>query len=362
LSNVAGFGQVVFSEEKLNLDRFPFDPVLAWTDFSRARRLLEGLGQRIFRLPDRYYRLNAAKKHDISLIHSHFGNRGFFDTGLAKALGLKHITTFYGYDATLLPGTNTQWKTNYDRLFDSCDLILAEGPYMRQTILDLGCPSEKAKIQRIGVDLNKIRFKERRVGEDGKVRLLIAGSFVEKKGIPYAIESIGLAYENYKNIEVTVVGDATEVRQSSLKEKERIMNLVKKYDLTGITKFMGYLTYEELLEESYKAHIFVSPSVTAADGDSEGGSPVTITEFAASGMPILSTYHCDIPEVVRHDENGLLAQERDVEGLANNLVSLIKNPEHWVTMGQKGRKRVEENFNLHKQVKLLEQIYNDLLS
>ena len=232
---------------------------------------------------------------------------------------------------------------------------------MRDTIFNLGCPTEKVKIQRIGVNLKKVRFKERKIGQDGKVKLLIAGSFIEKKGIPYAIKSIGLACKSYKNLEVTIVGDATDVRKSSLKEKEKILSLVKEYDMTNNTRFTGYLSYKELLREAYMAHIFVSPSVTAADGDSEGGSPVTITDFAATGMPILSTYHCDIPAVVRHNENGFLVQERDVEGLANNLISLVRHPERWGPMGLNGRKHIEENFNLHKQVRLLEQLYDDLL-
>ncbi len=361
LSNISGFDQVVVADEKLNLDKFPFDPVYAWTDFSRSRQFFEKLRQRLFRLPDRRFRLKAAKKHNISLIHSHFGNRGFFDIKLVKALGLKHITTFYGYDATLVPRSDGQWKTNYHKLFDSCDLILAEGPHMLETILNLGCPSEKVRIQRIGVDLNRIAFKERRMGEDGRARLLIAGSFIEKKGIPYAVQSIGMVYESHKNITVTIVGDATSVRQSSREEKEKIVNLVKKYDLTGVTEFKGYLSYDELLEEALEAHIFISPSVVAADGDSEGGSPVAITEFSASGMPILSTYHCDIPEVVKHNESGVLSAERDVEALADNLITLIENPERWGPMGLVGRKHIEEKFNLHKQVKLLEPLYDDLL-
>jgi colanic acid/amylovoran biosynthesis glycosyltransferase len=321
---------------------------------------LERLGQRLFRLPDRYYKLGAAKKHDVSLIHSHFGNRGYFDLKFARALGLKHITTFYGYDATFLPKRNPQWETKYKRLFDSCNLILAEGPHMLSTIVDLGCPPEKVQIQRIGVNMDRIKFMERKF-EGNTVRLLIAGSFVEKKGIPYAIEAIGLVFEKYKNIEVTVIGDAPDIRPSSQKEKERIIGLVNKYGLKKNTRFTGYLTYNELLEEAYRSHIFISPSITASDGDTEGGSPVTITEFAASGMPILATYHCDIPEVVRHNENGLLAKERDVQGLADNLMNLIAQPERWPNMGRIGREHVEKHFNLTVQVKLLEQRYGDIL-
>ncbi len=364
-TGISAFDQIVFAERREQIDEFPFSPVYAWADCSPIRRRVERLSQRVLRLPDRPYRLMKAKKHKACLIHSHFGTRGFRDIGLAKALGIKHVTSFYGRDATALPLIEPQWKESYQRLFDCCDLILAEGPQMRKTICELGCPAEKVKVQRIGVNLDRIPVRTRKIGRDRNVNILIAGSFVEKKGIPYAVESVGIAHKHYSNIRLTIVGDAINTgirRESSLQEKKRIVSLVKKYDLEGVTEFKGYLSYGRLLEEAYKAHIFVSPSVTASDGDSEGGSPVAITEFSASGMPILSTFHCDIPEVVRHNESGLLAAERDVEALANNLITLIENPERWGPMGLKGRKHVEENFNLRRQVRLLEQRYEGLLS
>ena len=223
ISHIQRFKQVILAEEKLNIDCFPFDPVYAWSDFSRIRQQFERFKQKLFSLPDRPFRLKLAKQHKVLLIHSHFGNRGFWDIGLVNALGVKHVTSFYGYDATREPTINREWKEKYRRLFDSCHVVLAEGPHMLQTILNLGCPPEKARVLRIGVDTERIPYRKRRINEDGLVRLLIAGSFVEKKGIPYAIKAIGLAYEHYKNIRVTIVGDATPVRRDSLKEKEKIM-------------------------------------------------------------------------------------------------------------------------------------------
>jgi len=74
---------------------------------------------------------------------------------------------------------------------------------------------------------------------------------------------------------------------------------------------LGFQPHAILFEEAYKNHIFLSPSVTALDGDTEGGAPVTIIEMAATGMPIISTKHCDIPEVIKDGVTGFLANERD---------------------------------------------------
>ena len=66
-------------------------------------------------------------------------------------------------------------------------------------------------------------------------------------------------------------------------------------------------------------------------------------------MPIVSTTHCDIPGVVVHGENGLLAPERDVAALAEHLAWLDAHPERWAGMAVIGRRRVEERFDARTQ-------------
>ena len=112
--------------------------------------------------------------------------------------------------------------------------------------------------------------------------------------------------------------------------------------------------------EAYQHHVFLSPSVTASNGDTEGGAPVTIIEMAASGMVVVSTTHCDIPQVILDGRTGLLAEEREVEGLVTHLHWLYENPQSWSTFTNSGRKHIEERFNLKTQAKLLERKYQRL--
>ena len=78
-------------------------------------------------------------------------------------------------------------------------------------------------------------------------------------------------------------------------------------------------------------------------------------------MPIVSTFHCDIPEVVVDGKSGFLVQEKDTNGLAERIEHLINHPELWESMGTAGRKHVEEEFNIAKQAAKLESIYDSLL-
>jgi colanic acid/amylovoran biosynthesis glycosyltransferase len=99
-------------------------------------------------------------------------------------------------------------------------------------------------------------------------------------------------------------------------------------------------------EKIAQAHLFLLPSVTGSDGDQEG-IPVSLMEAQACGLPVVSTRHSGIPELVHDGKSGLLADERDVPGIANAIIWLIEHSEEWINMGKEGRKIVEANFNIH---------------
>ena len=80
--------------------------------------------------------------------------------------------------------------------------------------------------------------------------------------------------------------------------------------------------------------------------------------MSASGMPILSTRHCDIPEVVVDGKSGFLVNERDIDNLTKKLEFLILNPKKWRAMGEYGRRHIETEYDIKKQVNKLEEIYD----
>jgi len=112
-------------------------------------------------------------------------------------------------------------------------------------------------------------------------------------------------------------------------------------------------------QEMSNADIFIAPSITSKIGDKEG-IPNTIKEAMATGLPVVSTLHAGIPELMIEGETGFLVPERDVDGLAEKLDYLITHPEIWEKLGRRGREVVMERFNLVQQVKELEQIYRDV--
>jgi colanic acid/amylovoran biosynthesis glycosyltransferase len=231
---------------------------------------------------------------------------------------------------------------------------------MKKTLLALGCPADKVTVQHLGVDLEKIPFIPRTLNDQPTVKILIAGTFREKKGITYALEAFAKLAHHYKHVAVTLVGDAGR-SQREVNYKKEITALIANRNIAHKVNYMGFLPYPAFIEEAKNNHIFLSPSIHPSDGETEGGAPVALIEMSAYGMPIVSTFHCDIPEVVIDGESGFLVPEKDTNGLAERLEHLINHPELWETMGRAGRKHIEADFNIVTQAKRLETLYDTLL-
>ncbi|OHB71653.1 MAG: hypothetical protein A2W23_07360 [Planctomycetes bacterium RBG_16_43_13] len=352
---------VVVCKKRMNQDIFPFEPVYSLDSCSTLGIYFQEIGRILLSLPYHPYIYYALKRKGVSLLHSHFGNRGYYDIGLKKKLVVPLITTFYGYDLNYVPIKNPVWKERYMKLFSEGDLFLVEGSHMKECLVELGCPREKITVQHLGVDLEKIEFIPRRPKEKENIKILVAGAFREKKGIPYALEAYGKVRQKYKNMELTLIGDSGGQEREE-EEKRRISQVIEKYKLQESVRLLGFKPHSVFLEEAAKHDIFLSPSVHSSDGDTEGGAPVSIIEASASGMPILSTYHCDIPEVVIDRKSGFLVPERDVDALAEKLEYLVLNNSLWEEMGRAGRKHIEDNYNIIKQREALETIYDSLVS
>ena len=229
---------------------------------------------------------------------------------------------------------------------------------MARQVVELGCPPEKMQVHHLGVDLDQLSYRPRTWTPPEPLKVLIAATFREKKGIPYAIEALG-GFADAHPVEVTLIGDAA-TKPGDAEEKARILQLIEKYQLGDYVRLLGFQSHEVMINEAYQHHLFLSPSVTASSGDCEGGAPVSIIEMAATGMPIVSTKHCDIPEVVLDGETGFLAEERDVEGLVKHLQWWVSNPTEWRRVLDRGRRHVEKEYNCRVQGERLAATYDNL--
>jgi len=344
---------VVMTQKTENLELFPQEPIHDFTQERGRLSFVPFLFSKYIlgRFPAGPY-LRAIQEEGPVLLHAHFGWDGARLVHLRRRLRLPFITSFYGRDASMLP-RKAYWRRLYKSLFHEGDLFLAEGPFMGETLRRLGCPAEKIRVIHLGIDLTRIEFKERCIRAQEGVTGLIAASFREKKGIEYALEAVARIHPGWPGLRLRIVGDGP--------LRSHIERRISRPDLEGRVTLLGYQGFPAYIEELERADFLLAPSVTAADGDTEGGAPVCLLEAQAAGLPILATTHCDIPEVTVPEGSAFLSPERDVDALAANLERLLMSPQRWPEMGRKGRAHVESQFNIRRQAERMADLYDELL-
>ncbi len=350
----------IVCEKTENLDQFHVPNIHVLWQESRGRYYWDK-GLRKLKLRHHLgFLTQQLKRYNIQLLHSHFGPIGWEDIKAVQIANTKHVVTFYGQDVHHYPQKDARWLKRYRQLFTHIDHVFCEGPHMAQCIIELGCPEQKITVHHLGVSVNQIAFRPRVWQKPDPLRILIAASFQEKKGIPFALEALGKLQQEIP-FEITIIGDAQK-ESRSIAEKNKILHVIKKYQLESRVNMLGFQPHSVFLKEAYAHHIFLSPSISASDGDTEGGAPVSLIEIAATGMPIVSTKHCDIPNVILHEKTGFLAQERNADELIYYLRFLTDHPEKWLGIVESGRRYIEQEFDAQKQATLLAASYERVLN
>jgi len=276
--------------------------------------------------------------HEYDIAHCHYASNGDL------AALLKYLGVFNGKIVTTLHGEagytgEKRFKKGYKRLFDAGDLFLPMSNKERQTLISLGCDPRKIVIHRMGVDIGKFAFSPSGQGHNKKIRLLTVARLLEKKGIEYGIRTVAKVAKKYPDIEYKIGGDGPLTKN--------LQDLINQLGINEKVKILGFQLQEEIVELFNYADVFLAPSVTSKDGDIEG-IPVVIMEAMARGLPVLSTYHAGIPELVQHGISGFLVPERDPDALAEKLEYLIENQNLWAKMGRAGRDFIERHHDIDK--------------
>jgi len=357
LVHLARHEPIVLTDRTENLDVFPFRGVYAYNEISPLRKAffyLKRTGTDGGRGP---FFESVLRRRRARLIHCHFGYVGWQMLDVKRRLGLPMATSFYGADASRLP-RDPVWRARYAQLFAQGEVFLAEGEAMRRTLVELGCPPERIVVQHLGVAVDELPFATRCPDPSGVVKVLVAATFREKKGIPDALRAIEKLRGHHPRLQVTLIGDSAGTPADE-EEKGTILDLVGR--LAGVVRWVGFLPHPAFRRALLEHHLFLSPSCTGRDGDTEGGAPVALIEAQASGMPVVSTRHCDIPEVVVDGRTGHLSAERDVEALAANLERMITAPARvWSEMSIAARTHIEKHYNVRTQIDRLEGLYERL--
>ena len=154
---------------------------------------------------------------------------------------------------------------------------------------------------------------------DKKV-ILFVGRLAEKKGVPFLIQAM-----QHVSAQLVIVGGGP--------LEQECRDLVSNLHLEKKVRFLGPKPHTDLRAIYASADMFAAPSITTKSGDVEGFGLV-ILEAMASGLPVIASNSGGITDIIRHEENGLLAEEKNVVQLADCLNRLIDSPELYHKLSQ----------------------------
>lgn len=354
IQNLEEFESHIFTTFTDNLEQYPHKNIVAAWEFPEPKKFISRFMLRYFNKQGFFFGPVHNKIKPL-IYQAHMGFEGVRWLDFVKSTGTPLVTTFYGQDVSKL-GRIPFWQKKYTELFNYGSLFLAEGNNLRNELIKLGCPPGKAVVQHLGVDPSNYSPVKREFNESRKFIILQAASYKPKKGYHSALLTIKELQKTHGNFEFRIIGSGTK------EEVAEMVTWVSELGLSQHVKLLGALPHTKYREELASADIFFHPSVVAPDGDTEGGSPVGITEACAMGIPVVATFHADIPEVVVDGVTGRLGPEKDIVGLAAHLAWFMDNREKLAEFGEEGRKRIEKEYNIHIQIKRLEKLYRDVLS
>jgi len=256
------------------------------------------------------------KEFKPDIIHGHFGYESIILLDNLFPTNIPIFITFHGYDASSMLQKECYVRNlnmNFER-FNITPLCVS-----KNMILDLklaGVNVSRAKINHCGIDTKK--FVPKGVGtKKEKITFLQIASFAEKKGHVYTLKTFRKFLDSRKDphrFKLVLAGGLY------------LLDITKKIcgelGLNDFVEFVGPVNHTEAYKLLANANIFVHHSIVAGNGDREG-IPTSIMEAMAMELPILSTWHSGIPELVEDGVNGYLVKEKDIDAYAGRMNDIV---------------------------------------
>jgi colanic acid/amylovoran biosynthesis glycosyltransferase len=285
------------------------------------------------------------KSSDTALIHSHFAWLSGAAAMVASELtGIPFTVTAHAYDI----------YTSNDLLpvvARSAARVITISRYNREKILEL-CPDlvpAAIEVIHCGIDLDLFLQTNGNHTGGQPLRILSVGSLIGKKGHAYLIQACKELQQRGLKYSCTIIGKGS--------DEEHLQQLIRDLGVEERVALAGARRRDEVLEAYRRSSVFVLAAVVTSDGDRDG-IPVALMEAMAMGLPVISTPVSGIPELVRDEETGRLVPERDPVALAEAIISIAEEDSRR-QFGANARTLVEQEFDLHANVRHLIQVFRD---
>lgn len=313
----------------------------------RAHRIKRLFAQKVFGQSLKDLQSNAIenylKANNVELILAEYGQTGVEMLDIAKRNKIPLVVHFHGVDA-YHHDVMKEYGKQYRELLGQVAAVVCVSRHMERRLLELGASQERLHYNPCGA--NTARFD----GGDplnAKVTFVGIGRFTEKKAPYLTILAFQKALNDVPSAKLILIGDGPLL--------DPCRKIVKALGLDDRVDLPGMLPPDKVAGHLKSARAFVQHSLVPANNDHEG-TPVAVVEASATGVPVISTAHAGINDVVEHGKTGLLCAEGDILQMAQYMVQLGKDPAFAATLGIAGQEKVRKNFSLEISLSTLQAV------
>ncbi len=274
----------------------------------------------------------------VDIVHTHNTYAHFYGTVAASWAGVRHvINSQHGRgcgprtkDKLLFRLANLKTSRVVGVSEDAAALCRGEDPWA----------ASKTKVIWNGIDTSRFVYR-------GPAKAPVAISVARlspEKDFPTLLKATAIVVRQVSDFKLMMIGNGA--------ERAKLEALSKSLGIEPNVEFLGERSdVPELLAQ---AGFFVSSS------KSEGIS-LTILEAMAVGLPVVTTRVGGNPEIVLEGQTGYLVPDQNPEALATAMLQMLAQRDQWPAMGELGRKRVEQQFEIRTMIRQYEELYTEVL-
>ncbi|MEW6716751.1 MAG: glycosyltransferase family 4 protein [Chloroflexota bacterium] len=284
----------------------------------------------------------------ITHIHSHYATHTAFVAWLVhRLINISYSITVHAHDIFVD-------QTMLDTKVREAVLVVSISKFNCQFLYEyLGAWAlDKTVVIHCGIELDHYTPQQRRQDQGKRLEIINIGSLQPYKGHSYLIQAGALLRDRGVPFRIRIIGEG-EVRAD-------LERLIVKTGLGSHVELLGAKPQAEVPQLLATANCYVQPSVITPQGKMEG-LPVALMEAMAMGLPVVATDLSAISELVRESETGSLVPPGDAEALADRLQAIFFDRSTAERMALRGRKVIEQEFDLLKNVTQLEKQFYDIL-
>lgn len=283
------------------------------------------------------------KKHKIDVALAHYALTGIAVMECCTAAQVPLVVHFHGFDAFEYK-TLKENEAAYKQLFQLAQGVIAVSQHMKVQLCGLGCPPQKISVNPCGVDTEYFTGG----GTLGSPSQFVAvGRFVPVKGPNLTIKAFHIVLQEIPDARLVMIGDGELLNDCK--------QLVHSLGISHAVYFPGPLAPEDVLKALRQSKVFVQHGIRNEQVSAEGMG-LALMEASSTGLAVVATRHGGLKESVVHGETGFLVEEGDIVGMAEYMKKLALDDELCLRLGEQGRKRMINFFDIRKSIAVLDDV------